>query len=468
MSQRLPIPGGDDNEWGNILNSYLEVSHNTDGTLLPSAIVSAGSVISVNSISPSSGNINIGIHNLSDVIGVGSATNNQVLAYSTTTSAWSPATISGTVINNATSSAPGLVQLAGDLAPGTNGALNPEVTTVKAGRTPLTSDQNLFDVANVSTARTNLGLGTAATQASSAFDAAGTATSAVSTETNRAEAAEALAAQKTNNLSDLASVDTARGNLHVPELATAQAVVAANVSTMSGIPSSTVTDGATLAAGDIVLLIDQSTPSQNGPWVLATGSWTRPLDFPNGLVFRNRNIMVSQGSNYGGNVFQCLSESPNTVGTSSLSWALGSGGNPTASEVSVNDSQFQILQGTDTDLQTTLNDVDGLLSTTSATSSSNSSSISTLQSLVASSIQRIFQNSDNTWPSSTGPAQWIALGTYKGVWTTATSYQLNDIVTNSGSMYTANTAFTSGASFSADSGKWNQVPIQNGDQIISK
>jgi hypothetical protein len=445
MSQRLPIPGGDDNEWGNILNSYLEVSHNTDGTLLPSAIVSAGSVISVNSISPSSGNINIGIHNLSDVIGVGSATNNQVLAYSTTTSAWSPATISGTVINNATSSAPGLVQLAGDLAPGPNGALNPEVTT-----------------------RTNLGLGTAATQASSAFDAAGTATSAVSTETNRAEAAEALAAQKTNNLSDLASVDTARGNLHVPELATAQAVVAANVSTMSGIPSSTVTDGATLAAGDIVLLIDQSTPSQNGPWVLATGSWTRPLDFPNGLVFRNRNIMVSQGSNYGGNVFQCLSESPNTVGTSSLSWALGSGGNPTASEVSVNDSQFQILQGTDTDLQTTLNDVDGLLSTTSATSSSNSSSISTLQSLVASSIQRIFQNSDNTWPSSTGPAQWIALGTYKGVWTTATSYQLNDIVTNSGSMYTANTAFTSGASFSADSGKWNQVPIQNGDQIISK
>ncbi len=30
---RLPIPGGDDGTWGDILNSFLVVSHNTDGTL---------------------------------------------------------------------------------------------------------------------------------------------------------------------------------------------------------------------------------------------------------------------------------------------------------------------------------------------------------------------------------------------------------------------------------------------------
>src|SRR5262249_36182950 len=30
---RLPTPGGDDNTWGDILNEFLEVSHNTDGTL---------------------------------------------------------------------------------------------------------------------------------------------------------------------------------------------------------------------------------------------------------------------------------------------------------------------------------------------------------------------------------------------------------------------------------------------------
>jgi hypothetical protein len=33
MTQRLPIPGSDDGTWGDILNSYLAVSHNTDGTL---------------------------------------------------------------------------------------------------------------------------------------------------------------------------------------------------------------------------------------------------------------------------------------------------------------------------------------------------------------------------------------------------------------------------------------------------
>ena len=30
---RLPEPGGDDGQWGEILNEYLQVSHNTDGTI---------------------------------------------------------------------------------------------------------------------------------------------------------------------------------------------------------------------------------------------------------------------------------------------------------------------------------------------------------------------------------------------------------------------------------------------------
>lgn len=38
---RLPTPGGDDGTWGDILNDYLEVSHNTDGTLKDSIITDA-------------------------------------------------------------------------------------------------------------------------------------------------------------------------------------------------------------------------------------------------------------------------------------------------------------------------------------------------------------------------------------------------------------------------------------------
>src|SRR5579864_2915068 len=32
MTVRLPIPGGDDGTWGDLLNSYLRVAHNPDGT----------------------------------------------------------------------------------------------------------------------------------------------------------------------------------------------------------------------------------------------------------------------------------------------------------------------------------------------------------------------------------------------------------------------------------------------------
>lgn len=35
---RLPVPGSDGGQWGNILNEYLSVSHNADGSIKPSAL----------------------------------------------------------------------------------------------------------------------------------------------------------------------------------------------------------------------------------------------------------------------------------------------------------------------------------------------------------------------------------------------------------------------------------------------
>ena len=38
---RLPIPGQDNNTWGDILNEYLLVSHGADGTIKSSAVTSS-------------------------------------------------------------------------------------------------------------------------------------------------------------------------------------------------------------------------------------------------------------------------------------------------------------------------------------------------------------------------------------------------------------------------------------------
>ncbi|MDB5185213.1 MAG: hypothetical protein JWN38_1021 [Candidatus Saccharibacteria bacterium] len=41
-AQRLPIPGSDDGQWGNILNDFLSQAHNADGSLSSSAVTAAG------------------------------------------------------------------------------------------------------------------------------------------------------------------------------------------------------------------------------------------------------------------------------------------------------------------------------------------------------------------------------------------------------------------------------------------
>lgn len=90
-----------------------------------------------------------------------------------------------------------------------------------AASTALQRANNLGDLANPAAARTALGLGTAATQPSSAFDAAGAASSA-----------QALSLQKASNLSDVANAATARANLGLGSMATVTPTGTASSSTV--------------------------------------------------------------------------------------------------------------------------------------------------------------------------------------------------------------------------------------------
>jgi hypothetical protein len=59
MTQRLPIPGSDNGTWGAILNDFLEVSHNNDGTIAPTALNQAGAITTINSKTPTNGSVTL-------------------------------------------------------------------------------------------------------------------------------------------------------------------------------------------------------------------------------------------------------------------------------------------------------------------------------------------------------------------------------------------------------------------------
>lgn len=87
-----------------------------------------------------------------------------------------------------------------------------------------------------------------------------------------------------------------RANIHVPSLAACQAVAVTNVASLSGLPT---IDGVSVSDPTLgpVLLVGQTTASQDGPWTVASGAWTRPTDFASGAVISGgRTCQVEAGT----------------------------------------------------------------------------------------------------------------------------------------------------------------------------
>lgn len=97
---RLPEPGGDSGQWGEVLNDYLKVAHNTDGTLKSGAVTTG--TIQNNSVT------------VAKIATTGTPADGQALTYTGGALGWSTPSGSGS-IPDATTTSKGIVQLTGDL-----------------------------------------------------------------------------------------------------------------------------------------------------------------------------------------------------------------------------------------------------------------------------------------------------------------------------------------------------------------
>lgn len=100
-------------------------------------------------------------------------------------------------------------------------------------------------------------------------------------------------------------------------IAAVRVATTANI-TLSGLQT---VDGVTLAAGDRVLVKDQTTGSANGIYVAASGAWSRASDFDAaGEVVTGAYVPVQAGTQAG--AFVLVTQAPITVGTTALVFRL--------------------------------------------------------------------------------------------------------------------------------------------------
>jgi hypothetical protein len=86
--------------------------------------------------------------------------------------------------------------------------------------------------------------------------------------------------------------------------------------TLSGLQT---IDGVALAAGDRVLVKDQTDATTNGLYNAATGPWTRTIDANNNSQWaRGTQIIVTDGTTNATTNWECTATSPITLGTSTL------------------------------------------------------------------------------------------------------------------------------------------------------
>jgi hypothetical protein len=87
-------------------------------------------------------------------------------------------------------------------------------------------------------------------------------------------------------------------------------------------------DGVVLVAGDRILVKDQTTPSQNGIYVVSVGTWSRSADFdgsPSTEVKAGDFVFVTEGTTYADSGWILTTNGTITIGSTSLTFSQFTG-----------------------------------------------------------------------------------------------------------------------------------------------
>ena len=189
----------------------------------------------------------------------------------------------------------------------------------------LTASNNLSDV-TASTARTNLGLGTIATQDANNVSISGGSVTGLGDPSATSDAA-------TKNY-----VDQAVAGLRTRIIA--EAATTGNISLTTDLQNGDTIDGVTLVTGDRVLVKDQTTATQNGLYiVVASGAASRDPEHDTIAELSGGMVVVNQGTSNDNKIFLCTTDSDGVIGSTNITYTQVTPANVgTVTSVAVADS----------------------------------------------------------------------------------------------------------------------------------
>ena len=172
-----------------------------------------------------------------------------------------------------------------------------------------TAGKALLDDADASAQRTTLGLGTIATQNANNVTISGGSVTGLGDPSVSSEAA-------TKNY-----VDQAVAGLRTRIIA--EAATTANISLTTDLENGDTLDGVTLVTGDRVLVKDQTDATQNGLYiVVASGAASRDPQFDTIAELSGQMIVVNQGTANDNKIFLCTTDSNATIGVSNITYTV--------------------------------------------------------------------------------------------------------------------------------------------------